>query len=514
MKIRFTALVIFCTSLLFAQHKVFQNSINENNLPAHQKINKELASNYTLTKYYLQPSFNLQADLQITLPNNKQITAKFSRTFRYSNGSESYVYDIVNDPKAELVLSKYDNIITGMYASGTEKIMFHQTNGDVFALSVVSEEKMISQDSKDDYILDPSIINSGSFNKVNSDVCSAATPVCSSTRIDVIVVFTSAARTVWGGLSQSNSSVATAITNFNTALINSGVSNVTINLVYSGEIAYTESGNISTDLARFRTNGDGFMDDIHTLRTTYGGDLCALITSTPTSTCGLGYLNTNPTNYSNANAFTVTLYNCAISNYSLAHEMGHNMGLRHDWYVDTNSTPCSHHHGYSNQTAVLLGSSSTASQRWRTIMAYADQCNSVGINCTRINRWTNPSVNYNSEPTGIAIGNANPSNEAYGFARFACVVSTFMAETTLAAAETTPEAKDFTLYPNPAKEVINISINDTKKYSFKIFSSVGQLIHTTSEKSINLKGWAPGEYFLSVFDEKNVLIGNKKFIIR
>ncbi|MBB4807420.1 hypothetical protein HNP38_002726 [Chryseobacterium defluvii] len=512
MKTKLIALAIFCfcISILSAQTRIFQNSVHENSISNEQKISKELSSTYSLTQYYTQPSFNLQSDLQISLPTNKEITARFARVFRYSNGSESYLYHFDNDPKAELVLSKYDNIITGMYASGTEKVMFHQTKGDIFALSVVNDAKMISQDSKDDYILD----NSASFNKANPDICSAATPVCGTTRIDVMVVFTGAARAAWGGVSQSNSFIATAITNFNTALTNSGVSNVTINLVYSGEITYTESGNISTDLTRFRTNNDTFMDNIHTMRTTYGADVCALVTSTPTSTCGLGNLNTNPTNYSGGAAFSVTLYNCVVSNYSLAHEMGHNMGLRHDWYVDTASTPCSHHHGYVNRTAINLGASSTTSQRWRTIMAYSDECVDIGINCSRINRWANPAVNYNTEPTGIAIGNTNPSNEAYGFSRFACVVSTFMAESTLAAMEANPEIKDFTLYPNPAREVINVSINDNRKYSFKIYNSLGQLVTTTSERSINLKGWAPGEYFIRIYNEKNSLLANKKFIIR
>lgn len=511
MKAYFSVLLVFCTSLFFAQHKVFQNTINENSLSTHQKISKELSASYSLTKYYVQPAFNLQSDLQITLPTNEEITAKYNRTYTYSNGAESYVYNIENAPNAELVLSKYDNIVTGMYASGTEKVMFHQTNGNIFALSVVSDEKMVSQDSKNDYILGPGASDNS---KVNADVCSASTPTCSTTRIDIMVVFTTAARTIWGGLSQSNAFIATAVTNFNTALVNSGVANTTINLVYSGEISYTESGNISTDLTRFRTNGDSYMDDIHTLRSTYGADLCGLVTSTPTNTCGLGNLNTNPTNYSSNAAFSVTIYNCVVSNYSLAHEMGHNMGLNHDWYVEPSSLPCSHQHGYVNQTAITLGTSSVSSQRWRTIMAYNDQCTAASISCTRVNRWANPNVNYNTEPTGIAIGNANPSDEAFGFSRFACVVSNFMPTANLATAEISTKSKEFTLYPNPAKEIIHVSINDNRKYSFKVINSLGQLILKTSEKSIHLKGLASGEYFLSVYDEKNTLIGNKKFIIR
>lgn len=513
MKIKFTAWVLLCTSLFYAQNRVFQNSVNENTLTTTQKITKDLASSYIQTKYYHQTSFDLKSNLQIMLPDGKQITALFNRTYSYTNKSESYVYRIEDDPKAELILSKYNNTVAGMYASGSgEKVMFQQTDTEVYALSTVSDSKMISQDSKDDYILD---IPAGSLNKVNSNICLDTTPVCPATRIDVMVVFTSAAKTAWGGLPQSNAFIATAITNFNTALTNSGVSNVTINLAYSGEISYTESGNISTDLARFRNNNDSYMDEIHTLRTTYGADICTLITSTPTNTCGLGYLNTSPTNYTGTSGFSVSLYNCAVSNYSLAHEMGHNMGLRHDWYVDTNTTPCGHHHGYTNRTAINLGTSSVSSQRWRTIMAYNDECSATGFNCSRINRWANPGINYNSEPTGIAIGNTNPSNEAYAFSRFACAVSQFMpTAAVLKTAETTLQNKEFSIYPNPVKEVLNISIKDSGKYTFTIINSLGQQVKNTAERNINLKGWPSGEYFLNVYDEKKSLVGSKKFIIQ
>lgn len=512
MKIKFTFLIIFCAVFVFGQNKIFQHAVSESSLNAHQKISTNLASTYVSTKYYQQPSFDLKSDLQIVLPDNKEIKAQFSKTFIYSNKSESFVYTIENDAKAELVLSKYDNIVTGMYASGTgEKVMFHQTEGNIFAVSSVNESGLISQDAKSDFILN----ESGISQKVNANVCLDTSPICPATTIDVMVVFTPAARTLWGGVAQSNSFIATAITNFNTALVNSGVSNVAINLVYAGEVAYTESGDINTDLTRFRTTNDSFMDDIHTLRATYGADLCGLITSTPTSTCGLGYLNTNPGNYSANSAFTVSIYSCVVSNYTLSHEMGHNMGLNHDWYVSSSALPCEHHHGYSNQIAVAAGASSTNSQRWRTIMAYNDECADSGINCTRINRWANPSINYNGAPTGIPIGDFNPSNEAYGFVRFACVVSQFMPTSGLGTFEIkNNEVKDFTIYPNPAKEEINIWIKNDEKYRFKIINPVGQIVLTTDKKTINLSGLSSGEYFLSVYSENNSFIGSKKFIIK
>ena len=505
-------LMLFCSIAFFAQNRIFQNAINENNLSQQQKLDKTLSATYLLTKYYAQSSFDLKSDFEVTLPSNRVIKAKFSKSFLYSNKAESSVFVIENEPKSELVLSKAGNAITGMYSSILgEKVIFHQLENNLFAVSTVSESALINRDSTEDYILGDSQVSQ----KVNPNICLTTTAVCPATTIDVLIVYTSAARTAWGGMAQSNSFAATSITNFNMALINSGVTNTAINLVYSGEIDYTESGNISTDLSRFRTANDGFLDDVQTLRTAYGADLCALVTASPTNTCGLGYLNTNPTNYSANAAFSVTLFNCVVSNYSLSHEMGHNMGLNHDWFVSSSTTPCENQHGYSNQTAVNLGTSSTASQRWRTIMAYNDECVASGISCSRINRWANPNVNYNSEPTGIAIGNQNPSDEAFGFARFACVVSQFMPTANLGTFEIkNKDVKDFTVFPNPAKDEINIWIKNDEIYTFKVINVLGQIVLTTDKKTIDLRGLASGEYFLSVYTDKNSFVGSKKFIIK
>ncbi len=514
MNVKLSSLFLFCSVFLLAQNKIFTHPIQENNLSSKQKITKESASSYTKTFYYQQDDFDLSSDLRIVLPNNKEITAKPRQKFSYPSKSISYAYKINNDPNAELVFSDYDGAITGMYASSSgEKIMFQKTDDNIYAVSIINESSIIAQDSKNDQI----IANDNPFKSTlaNANVCLENTPICPNTTIDVLVVYTTDAKLAWGGTSLSNSAIATAITNFNIALQNSGVSNVTINLVYSGEIDYVESGDISVDLSRFRNTTDGFMDDVHTLRSTYGADLCALITSTPTNTCGLGYLNTNPSNYSSNAAFTVSLRNCAVSNYTLAHEMGHNMGLNHDWYVNTSIYPCENQHGYINRTAINNGTNSVPSERWRTIMAYNDECTDfIGASCTRINRWANPDVIYNGESTGLAIGNINPSNEAFGFMRFACVVSGFMPTANLATSEVNEEVSEIKLYPNPVSDIINISVKDNKTYSFTIIDMTGKLILKTNETSIIVKNWASGQYVLNINNGQNKLVKSIKFIVK
>ena len=116
------------------------------------------------------------------------------------------------------------------------------------------------------------------------------------------------------------------------------------------------------------------MDNVHALRDTYRADVVILLAEN-SSYCGMAYLSATP-----SKAFAVVAWDCAVSNYSFGHEIGHLQGARHDLYVD--STP-----GY-NHGDVDLGS------RQRTVMAYNDQCAAGGIYCTRLPYWSSPGMFY------------------------------------------------------------------------------------------------------------------------
>jgi hypothetical protein len=215
--------------------------------------------------------------------------------------------------------------------------------------------------------------------------------------IDVMVAYTAAARSAQGGASAMASLINLAVSETNTAYANSGI-NQRIRLVHSVEVSYTETGDMGTDLSRLRATADGYMDNVHTLRNTYKADLVSLFVANGGSACGIAYVMSSVSTGFAPNGFSVVDKDCATGNYSFGHELGHNMGARHDRYVDnTDNSPYTYNHGYYYTPG-----------KWRTVMAYNNGCSAAGVSCTRINYWSNPNKFYN----GVAMGVSSTSTSA------------------------------------------------------------------------------------------------------
>jgi len=226
--------------------------------------------------------------------------------------------------------------------------------------------------------------------------------------IDVMVVYTPNARNGAGGTTAIENTIDMAIDWTNTSYQNSQVIH-RLNLVHKAEVAYSDSGSLSTDLGRLRGTSDGHMDEIHALRNTYHADLVALIVESPG--CGIAYIMLNVSPAFESSGFSVTMRSCAVSNYTFGHELGHNMSARHDWIADpTNNIPFTYNHGY-----VAPGN------LWRTIMAYGSSCG----NCPRLGYWSNPDVLYNGLPMGVPQGQSQAADNRLTLNNTALTVANF-----------------------------------------------------------------------------------------
>ena len=211
-------------------------------------------------------------------------------------------------------------------------------------------------------------------------------PLASSagaTPVDVCIFYTPAVTGIAGGKGSIEASLAMRLAVATQSSEDSGV-NQKYTLVHAAETNYTETGT-GTDLSRFQNRSDGYMDEVHGLRNTYGGDLMALITSFSSQFCGVAYLMTNPSTGFRDWAFSVNVLGC-LGNDVLAHEMGHNMGCSHD---RQNGGPGAYPYSYGYRST---------NNAHRTIMAYSPG--------SRISMWSGPNVVY----SGFTMGTANDDN--------------------------------------------------------------------------------------------------------
>ncbi len=179
--------------------------------------------------------------------------------------------------------------------------------------------------------------------------------------IDVLVVYTAAARSGEGGTTNMLNLINLAVSETNIGYERSGIFS-RMRLVHTAEINYDESilstgSGWSTTLSHL-TNQDNVIDEVRSLRNSYAADLVVMIVNNMTY-CGMGWLMTPGYTYDSVGNSLVSR-DCTTGYYSFAHETGHNMGAHHDRANSGGGTAMySYSYGYQDPTLAF-----------RTIMAY------------------------------------------------------------------------------------------------------------------------------------------------
>lgn len=179
--------------------------------------------------------------------------------------------------------------------------------------------------------------------------------------------------------------LALAVDETNRIFRNSGLGNVRLRLVHTQLIDYAANkGDQFNDLYAM-VDGVGPFKDVKKLRNEKHADIVGLIIDNPTG-CGLS-TRIGP---DSDDAFFVVHHACATITMSIAHEIGHILGVRHDRLVDGTNTPFAYGHGYVDGS------------KWRDVMSYNQACGG----CPRIPYFSNPRITYKGEPTGAAAADA------------------------------------------------------------------------------------------------------------
>ncbi len=212
--------------------------------------------------------------------------------------------------------------------------------------------------------------------------------------IDIMIVYTPAAK-AWseseGGI---NNTIASIMSKSKLVLDNSNVQ-ITLNLVHSQEVNYTESGSSNTDLSRITNVSDGYLDEVHQWRDQYNADLVVFLTKVE-DTGGLAW-RLNNTSGSPGYGFSISRIQQASWTTTAIHEIGHNMGLGHHKQQTTQAGP-----------GIF---SYSAGWRWRgndnvmycSVMTYdSGSYFADGISAREVPYFANPSLSYAGYPTGHA----------------------------------------------------------------------------------------------------------------
>ena len=195
--------------------------------------------------------------------------------------------------------------------------------------------------------------------------------------IDVMMLYSNRAASHY--MMRPEDVLEVAFERVNDTFRNSGIGNVSVRLVHSQAVDYDERGSDEFSDLYHMVDGDGPFKDVRRLRNEKGADIVGLIVDDPKG-CGLSTRVAPDAE----EAYFVVHYACAAITISIAHEIGHILGARHDRLTDPVNTPFAYGHGYVDGT------------KWRDIMSYAEGCDG----CLRIPYWSNPRVLYDGAPTG------------------------------------------------------------------------------------------------------------------
>ena len=197
--------------------------------------------------------------------------------------------------------------------------------------------------------------------------------------IDVMVVYTAKAAANYSDIDRDLIELSIAETN--QSFRASKIENVAVRLVHTHQTDYKEDGAEHIDhVWRMIDKGDGFMEEIPKLRDEKKADIVILVVD-DSQGCGLATRVAADAE----EAYAVVHHECAASSYSIAHEIGHLIGARHDRLLDKSEGPFPYGHGFINTDL-----------KWRTMMGYKTGCNG----CPRLPIWSTPAKVVNGEAAG------------------------------------------------------------------------------------------------------------------
>jgi reprolysin-like metallo-peptidase family M12B len=377
---------------------------NENRAPLAQSNNN--IPQYAIWKVSIHPTL-------VELPGQITYEVTHDRKWQHKNGDITWVgYLSEFGPRYRVIITQGKDHVIGSLSTPEGNFKLKSDHSGTWLIDIQAAGQ-VSEPFLDDYMLPPIPTKklSPQGQKTQIEIQAA------DTVIDIMVLYTN------GFASQNPGSLsATRINNLidltNQAYEDSGI-DVTLRLVHSQQIQYTDQ-NQNTSALTDITDGNSPFENIELLRTQKGADIVILLRpyrSQTQSSCGNGWLN-------GFNGQDISLYgiygfsavsdgsdvdgtNSFCSDYSFAHEIGHNLGSAHDRAnaSDTGVYPYSYGHGVDGS--------------FGTIMSYINP---------EVAFFSNPDIQTcNGNACGIDENMAGAANNALSIINSKAAVAAFMA---------------------------------------------------------------------------------------
>ncbi len=236
----------------------------------------------------------------------------------------------------------------------------------------------------------------------------AAAPTPQST-VDLMLLYTPGMLSALGSVAAVQTRADNLVAIANQAYLDSEVA-VRLRLVRLEPVNYSDTADISTTLSALTNGTDPAFAGIAGLRNTYGADVVSLLRRYQgANECGIawtgGYKQTPMAAYADYGYSVVANGSSGgffCSDYTLAHELGHNMGSVHDRVTERQPTGVS-----TGAFSYSFGYGVSGS--FSTVMAYASSYTNAPV----IGRFSNPNINTcQSMVCGVSEAASNSANNA------------------------------------------------------------------------------------------------------
>ena len=339
-----------------------------------------------------------------------------------------------DDPLSLAVFSVVDGVAFGTLFTSDSRIFRLVNKGGSYAIEEIDQSKFppgkppisIHSLAKQNFLIaDEGFDDSCATQAATLNEMACATDAPGT--IDVLVLYTPATRIAVGSTALIQAEIHTAAGIANASYLTSGITqqiriNGPIEVPYEeAELRFPGFGNTTHDLCNLHepvpiyssqscrypipTNWYRPITQAATLRENHKADLVVLFVES--SQGGIAYPMESVSPAFGDHAYAVVPRNAASLFFTFAHELGHNMGARHDWKNDTkDNSPYHFNHGY-----IRLTPSNASVKPWFTIMAERTTdldtlpaCKPLiptdPSPCVRKQFWSNPDRTDHNDPTG------------------------------------------------------------------------------------------------------------------